>query len=222
MKDENVTLAEVRLHPEYIRHRKNTEYISQLASDLSDAGKWIFPPIELQPIASTEKVYAEGGRYYILDGTNRVSAAIEIKWASKIPARIHLPMTAVEAIAVQVRTNNTHGLRLSVSDQTAAIKRMAELGMEGKKIAKEAGISPSSVSRIVKDKQRATETGEAGNVVKPKTPKPFKADDWLKSLNRVLKGYAKHGSKIRKAGFPAECQKAVDVLVSNLIDKTEE
>jgi len=218
MKEENVNLTELRQHPEYIRHRKNNDYVSQLAEDLTDAGKWIFPAIELQPIASTEKIYQEeGARYYILDGTNRVDAAIKIAWTEKIPARIHPPMTLIDAIAIQVRTNNTHGLRLSVADQTSAIKRMAELGMEGKKIAKEAGISPSSVSRIIKDKQRATETGDKGNV--KKTKKPFKAEDWMRALGKVLKGWESHGTKICKAGFPDSCGKALDLISAELEDK---
>jgi hypothetical protein len=222
MKEENVNLAELRVHPEYIRHRKNTDYISELATVLNDAGKWIFPAIELQPIASTEKIYQEeGARYYIIDGVNRVSAAIEINWKHKIPAKIHSPLTSLEAIALQVKTNMAHGLRLTASDQTAAIKKLHELGMQGKTIAEKTGLSMASVSRIVSDKQRATASGAPGNVDKSgqekKTAKPFKTEDWLKILGRVLKGWEKHGPKIRKsAGFPDACGKALDTIADAL------
>lgn len=219
MKDELVNLAELRQHPEYIRHRKNSEYVSELASALKDAGKWIFPPIELQPLPTTDEAYQkEGIRHWILDGTNRVAAALEIGWSHKIPARVHLPMTSLDAIAIQVKTNMAHGLRLSVADQTAAIKKLRELGMAGKVIAEKTGLHPSSVSRITTDKQRATASGEKGNVDKSekKTAKPFKPEDWLKVLGKVLKGWEKHGTKIRKAGFPDSCGKALDTIAEAL------
>lgn len=221
MKEELVNLAELRIHPEYIRHRKNAEYVSELATALNDAGKWIFPAIELQPIASGEKVYEEGARYYIIDGTNRISAAIEINWKHKVPAKIHPPLTSLDAIAIQVKTNMAHGLRLSAADQTAAIKKLRELGMQGKTIAEKTGLSPSSVSRIVADKQRSTASGAPGNVDKSgqekKPVKIFKAEDWFKMLGKVLKGWEKHGTKIRKsAGFPDACGKALDTIAEAL------
>jgi hypothetical protein len=217
MKDEMVNIAELRQHPEYIRHRKNTEYISELAAVLGESG-WIFPAVELQPVASTDKAYQEEGiRYYILDGTNRIAAAVEAEYSKKIPAKIHPPMTVFDSIALQVKLNNSHGLRLSVSDQTAAIKRMSELGMEGKKIAKETGISASSVSRIVKDKQRTTTNGKAGGNTRPeRVRRPFNYDAWLKTLGRVLKGYKEYGPKIRKAGFPGVCGTALDNITEEL------
>jgi len=228
MKDEQVNLAELLQHPDYIRMNVSKPAVEQYAQLIQDSG-WIFPPVELQPIPSTEKSYTEGKRYYIIDGTHRIAAAIEAKYDKKIPAKVHLPLTAIDAIALQLKSNMTHGIRLSASVQTNAIKKMKEMGATGKMIAAKAGISEPSVSRILGGTQRATESGEPGNVDKtgsgkgiPKTAKPFKSTNWLKSLNSVLKGYVKHGSKIRKAGFPAECQKAIDVLVSNLIDKTEE
>jgi hypothetical protein len=226
MKEENVSITELRQHPEYIRGQVSKSHVAEYAQILRDSG-WIFPPVELQPVPSTDKAFSEGVKYWILDGTNRIAAAVEAKWEKKVPAKIHPPMTAIDAIGIQLKTNLAHGFRLSASSQTSAIKKMKEMGATGKMIASKAGLSESSVSRIIGDKQRSTESGEPGNVDKAgaarkKATKPFKTEDWLKSMNRVLKVYKNHGAKIRKAGFPAECQKAVDVLVSNLIDKTEE
>jgi len=227
MKDEQVNIAELLQHPDYIRVNVSKSNVEQYAQILRDSG-WIFPPVELQPIPSTDKSHADGKRFWLIDGTHRIAAAVEAKYEKKIPAKVHAPLTAIDAIALQLKTNMSHGIRLSASVQTNAIKKMKDIGATGKFIAQKTGISEPSVSRILGGTQRATESGEPGNVDKtgsgtgtPKPAKPFKTTDWLKSLNRVLKGYAKHGAKIRKGGFPAECQKAVDVLVSNLIDKTE-
>jgi hypothetical protein len=228
MKDEQVNIVEMLQHPDYIRVNVSKANVEQYAQIIKDSG-WVFPPVELQPIPSTEKSYTEGKRYWIIDGTHRISAAIEAKFEKKIPAKVHLPLTAIDAIALQLKTNMSHGIRLSTSVQTNAIKKMKEMGATGKMIAQKAGISEPSVSRILGGTQRATESGEPGNVDKggkpggnANPPKPFKTVDWLKSLNRVLKGYAKHGTKIRKAGFPAECQAAVDTLVANLLTKKED
>jgi len=228
MKDEQVSIVETLQHPDYIRVNVSKANVEQYAQILRDSG-WIFPPVELQPIPSTDKAYTEGKRYWIIDGTHRIAAAVEAKFEKKIPAKVHLPLTAIDAIALQVKSNLSHGIRLSASVQTNAIKKLKEMGATGKMIAAKVGISEPSVSRILGGTQRATDSGEPGNVDRtgtgqgtPRPPKPFKATDWLKTLNRVLKGYAKHGSKIRKAGFPAECQTAVDTLIANLLEKKED
>jgi hypothetical protein len=220
MTEELVSIAELKQHPEYIRGQQSKTAVAEYAQILKDSG-WVFPAIELQPIASSEKIYAEGIRYYIIDGTHRVAAAIEAEYAKKIPAKVHPPLTSLEAIALQIKTNMAHGLRLSSSAQTNAIKKLKELGMNGKTIAEKTGLSPSSVSRIVSDKQRATASGAPGNVDKSgqekKAVKVFKAEDWFKMLGKVLNGWEKHGTKIRKsAGFPDACGKALDTIAEAL------
>ena len=222
MKEEQINIAEVRQHPNYIRHRKNAEYISGLAQVLNDSG-WIFPAIELQPIPEDQVKISEGAKFWILDGTNRIAACIEAGYNKKVPAIIHPNMTPGEAIAIQLKTNIAHGLRLTSSEQTAAIKKMHDLGMMGKAIAKEAGISPSSVSRIVSEKQRATPDGDRGNAApkKNKIRKPFNADAWMKLLGKVLKGWKENGSKIRKAGFPGSCGNSLDEITETLSDENK-
>jgi len=221
MKDELVSIWELRQHPDYIRGQVSKSGIAEYAQVLKDSG-WVFPAIELQPIASTEKIYQEEGiRYYIIDGTTRVAAAIEAEYSKKIPAKIHAPLTALDAIALQVKANMAHGIRLSPAAQTNAIKKLKELGMNGKTIAEKTGLSTSSVSRIISEKQRATASGAPGNVDKTgqvKQPaKPFKTEDWLKILGKVLKGWEKHGTKIRKSeGFPDVCGKALDSIAEAL------
>ena len=221
MKDAQVNITELLQHPDYIRLNVSQKNVEQYAQILRDSG-WIFPPIELQPIPSTEEIYTKGKRYWIIDGTHRVSAAIEAKFDKKIPAKIHLPLTAIDAIALQLKTNMSHGIRLSASVQTNAIKKLKEIGATQKIIAAKVGISEPSVSRILGGTQRDTTSGEPGNVDKSekkgnvRASKPFKIADWLKGLSRSLKGWEKYGPKIRKGGLPEKYGKALDVLAEML------
>ena len=227
MKEEMVSIAELKQHPDYIRGQHSKGYVTELATTLKESG-WVFPPVELQPITTTEKIYAEGFRYYILDGTHRVACAIEAEYTKKIPARIHPPLTSLDAIAEQLRLNQSHGLRLSVSAQTNAILKLKELGMKGKIIAEKTGLSETTISRIVGGKQRGANNPEGkpggsseGRQAAARKSKPFKTEDWLKGLARVLKAWKKHGTKIRKANFPDPCGKAMDTLTEALLDKEE-
>jgi hypothetical protein len=227
MKEEKavVKVSSLRQHPHYIRRSRKDSYIMELTQLLLDwKGEWNFKgsPVALQPIPIDHADRKDGAEYWMLDGHNRVAAAIEAK-VSKIPANVISGMSESDAIAYQVRVNNEHGLRLSVADQTAAIKKMAEMNIKGKEIAEKMGISASSVSRIVGDKQRSPENPEAKRggtgEQKKKAAKKFDAENWMKGLSRILKGWQKYGPKIRKAGFPDSCGKAMDSLSNELLEK---
>jgi ParB-like chromosome segregation protein Spo0J len=232
MKEENIKLTELRQHPDYIRGQHSKSYVSELVTALKDSGKvWPFTdprcPIRLQPIPTTDKAYADGARFWILDGTHRVAASLEFG-RETVPAVIEQPLTSLDAIALQVKTNNAHGLRLSVTAQTNAIKKLKENGMKQKMIAEKTGLTEASVSRIIGGTQRTadkntpegTEGTDTATPPKKKT-KPFKLEDWIKGLHRTLKGWEKYGGKIRKSGQEEKYNKALDIL-AEMLHATEE
>jgi len=226
MKEENVKLAELLQHPDYIRGQHSKSYVAELVTTLKDSGKvWPFTdprcPIRLQPIPTADKAYAEGARFWILDGTHRVAASIEAG-RETVPAVIEALLTSLDAIALQVKTNNAHGLRLSVAAQTNAILKLKENGMKQKLIAEKTGLTAASVSRIIGGTQRTgkkdseSSKGTEGAAPAKKKAKPFKLEDWIKGLHRTLKGWEKHGAKIRKSGQEEKYNKALDTLAEML------
>ena len=224
MSVEKIGTAGLRKHPDYIRGQHSKSYVTELATALIDAGKkWIFPPVIVQTIPADHVDRAEGGQYWILDGIHRSGAAAEAELPF-VQAEVMSGLSREEGIALQIKTNNSHGLRLSVSAQTNAIKKLAELNMPQVAIAEKTGLHKSSISRILKGTQRAEATGtddggEDTAKAEKKPVKKFVPADWMKGLNRTLKAWQKHGTKIRKAGFPDACSKAMDTLSSNLLDK---
>lgn len=217
---ENVQVSHLRKHPDYIRGQHSLKYVEELATVLMDAkGEWPFTgqPVLLQPIPADHKDFEDGGRYWIIDGTHRHAAAVAVE-RKTIPAKILSGLTPVDAISMQIKTNNSHGLRLSPAAQTKAILKLHELKVQGKDIAEKCGLHPSSVSRIIKGKQRPDdpEKTHGGDRTGKKKPVKFDSENWMKGLNRILKGWEKHGTKIRKAGFPEKYSRAMDTLVSIL------
>jgi ParB-like chromosome segregation protein Spo0J len=224
MKEELIPIQELRQHPDYIRGQHSKSYVEELATVIKDSG-WVFPPVTLQPIPTADKAYIEGAKYWIVDGTHRVAAAFEVDPKGTVKANILQPMTGLDAIAMQIKLNNAHGLRLSLASQTNAIKKLSEHGMKGKLIAEKTGLTPASISRILSDKQRTTEktTGKEspeGSTAK-KTAKPFNVEAWMKSFARSLKAWEKYGAKIRKSGFPESLGKSMDTLAEKLLHAEE-
>ena len=217
---EKIEILGLRKHPDYIRGQHSKTYSDELLTALNDSGKtWIFPPILVQPIPLEHDDRKDGGKYWILDGMHRFDAAVQGKLVT-VPADVMSGLTREESIAIQIKTNMAHGLRLSVSAQTNAIMKLHELKMEGKKIAEKTGLHPSSISRILKGTQRAKEDDSApteNGKVEKKKPIKFNYENWLKGLMRSLKAWEKYGTKIRKSGFPEPCGKAMDVLASKIL-----
>ncbi len=223
MSIEKIKTNVLLIHPDYIRSKVSDSYVVELGNVLNDAGKrWVFPPVIVQPIPADHADRKEGHQYWILDGMHRTLAAMSMDM-ELIPAEVMSGLTREEGIALQIKTNNSHGLRLSVSAQTNAIKKLAELKMPQTTIAEKTGLHKSSISRILKGTQRpetpgsnSSENGTADK--KDKKPvKKFDASAWMKGLNRLLKAWEKNGSKIRKVGFPKECCDAVQQLTDILL-----
>lgn len=226
MKD-SLRIEKLMKHPRYIRGQVSRDAVQSYAQIMIDAkGYGPFPPIIAQPIPADHDNRKSGAEYWIVDGTHRVDAAIAAG-VKEIPARVMSGLSEIESIALQLKTNASHGIRLSASAQTNAIKEMKALGATQTTIAAETGLSQPSIARILGGKQRDSETGErrpttAGGTA-GKDRKSFDFETWMKGLSRILKSYQKNGSKIRRKGFPESCVKAMDNLVSKLIEnETEE
>jgi hypothetical protein len=219
MKEELVKTASCRQHPNYIRGQRSKTYSDELATALRDAKEWIFPAVKLQPIPADHADQKDGGAYWILDGTHRIDAAITEK-ISSIPAIVVSGLSPEDAIAYQIKENNAHGLRLSISAQTIAIKKLKELKVPQKTIAEKTGLSPTAISRILSGQQRGPENPEGtrgGSTTQRKKATRFETDSFFKGLSRILKIWEKHGTKIRKAGIPDVCGKALDTLAGKLL-----
>lgn len=223
---EKVKTLVLMQHPDYIRGQKSKTYADELAQVLSDAGgKWPFPPVILQPIPDEHENRKSGSEYWIIDGTHRCAAATLTKYPF-VDADVRTGISPEDAIALQIKSNSEHGLRLSHTAQVNAIKRLAEMKMPQKTIAVKTGLSQSSISRIVGDKQRPddAEKTHGGDRTGKKAPIRFDAENWFKGLKRTLKVWEKYGTKIRKTGFPDACGKAMDTLAGKLLwieDKEE-
>ena len=223
MKEEkaNVKVVSLKKHPDYIRGQYSKTYASELETVILDGKNgWPFPPIIVQPIPTDHADRKDGGEYWPLDGMHRTEAALIAKLQT-VPAIVMSGITPEEGIALQVKMNNAHGLRLSVSAQTTAIKKLDELGMKGKLIAEKTGLTAASISRILGGTQRKNETDPTPDKPAKKSPVKFDPENWMKGLSRLLKGWEKYGIKIRKAGFPNSCGTSMDFLVEKLLHPEE-
>jgi ParB-like chromosome segregation protein Spo0J len=101
-------------------------------------------------------VFHDGTDYFVADGFHRTLAAIRAK-RSSIPCTIHKG-TAKDARIFGMTANDQHGLRMSHADKVNCVEWLLDNGgkMSHSKIAEKAGVSRSTVTRVLADRKAAT------------------------------------------------------------------
>lgn len=143
-----------------------------------------FPPVIFGKWPKNEK-YGDSG---IVDGLHRLAAAIKAKLDS-LPSETKVFDSLEQALAFMYTANMEHGLPVTEGQRNARIKLLRQISPEMTldKIAKQFGIHPSSVDRIIKGKQGEGKSGPKGaNVSKAhKDQKPMKGKAFLSTLERI-------------------------------------
>ena len=120
------------------------------------SGDWPFPPVD---------VFCDGTDHFMADGFHRHLAAKRAGRES-IPVTEHTG-TAYDARVFGMTANDTHGLRMTRADKRACVEWLLDQPgkMTQKEIAEKAGVDPSTVKRIVAERN---EQSVAGKVTPPK------------------------------------------------------
>lgn len=206
-------------HPLNVRKRINADHVSMLADAAKDAGsKWIFPPVILTPIPVDAR--KEGGpEYYTLDGLHRTAAAKAL--GMDVQGTVRLGMNDAEILVLQAKENlHKGGLVLDFKARAEIIVGLKGLGVKGKQIAVETGLSESTVSRVISGKASVTGWDKKGNGKedgkgdeKKKNPKRFDPEKWTKAVGKVLEGWKKYRKSISKSGgWTEKHSKALDAM----------
>ena len=166
---------------DYVRgtvDKKNLADLLIVAKDPKHRG-WPFrDPIILRKLPKATK---DGKLYGVLDGVHRCTVAKMVRMAT-VDADIRT-LTDKEAAIVQFTSNLTHGIRLNRKARNAWVKHMRfDLGMKLAEIAREVGMTETSVSRMARDKQtkegpRKKSERRAPAAKAPATP-PAKLAPW--------------------------------------------
>ncbi len=164
----------------YIRKKTDEDYVQELVEVTKTTKTWPFPPIIL---THAKKAVGEAV-YEIVDGFHRFAVAIEVK-AKTIPAEvIGRPADDGEIVALQMKYNLQHGMRLEKDDRDRAIKIMRDkYSMKLDSISRLTGLDLSSVSRISRNLQRKTKEQKAAGKAERAAPRDYDPNSWFTLLS---------------------------------------
>src|SRR6266850_752326 len=158
---------------------KNAAAILRYAEHLKTVDEWPFPPILVVAQTKLNKKTSEEkptGKWGVLGGTQRVTAANEVKWNNPIPAEVftgqELPddRWAGSAYVASVRDNMKHGQPFTETERDESFKTMREMGMNIEEIANEWHVHKSTVSRSLRG-LTTTAAREANTTTEEAAPK---------------------------------------------------
>lgn len=138
--------------------------VEEYANLIDASDEWPFGPID---------VFHDGTDFFVADGFHRTLAAQRQKRAS-IPCRVHKG-TARDAKIFGMTANDTHGLRMTREDKRACVLWLIEQGgMTQEEMAAKAGVSRSTVARVVAENVSMTQS-TSKTLGKASANKPKKA-----------------------------------------------
>lgn len=162
----------------------NKEKIAEYAEHMK-AGK-AFPPIVIGHWPNSEK-YGESG---IVDGMHRLSAAQEAGLTEFSTETKKFP-TLESALAYMYTANMSHGLPVTEGQRNKRIILLkqidAKLTLE--QLAKEFGLHPSSIDRILKGQQGEGKSGPKGANKRKEESAPKKASQLFKTIEGLNKEF---------------------------------
>jgi len=138
---------------------KNTAAILRYAEQLKIVDVWHLPAILVHAITKPDKKTGgekPTGKWAVLGGTQRVSAANEVKWNGDIPAEMftgkELPddRWAASSYVASIRDNMRHGQPFTEAEMKESFVTMREMKMTIDEIAREWHVHKSTVSRSLR------------------------------------------------------------------------
>jgi hypothetical protein len=202
---QTIKLKEVLIpkRKDYVRgvvDKKNLADLLIIAKDAKHTGWPFHDAIVLRKLTKPTK---DGKLYGVLDGVHRCTV-YKMLHRPSVEADIKT-LTDKEAAILQFTSNLSHGIRLNRKARNSWVKHMRfDLGMKLAEIAKEVGMTETSVSRMARDKQTKAGPrkksaprvpGSAGGAKAPAVaPKPPKPADW--SINDFLQRVKEAGSYV--------------------------
>jgi hypothetical protein len=171
---------------DYVRgtvDKKNLADLLIVAKDPKHTGWPFHDSVVLRKIAKPGK---DGKLYAVLDGVHRCTVYKMLRRPS-VEADVKT-LTDKEAAVLQFTSNLSHGIRLNRKARNSWVKHMRfDLGMKLAEIAKEVGMTETSVSRMARDKQNISGPrkksaprvpGSAGGAKAPAPAKIIKPAEW--------------------------------------------
>ena len=192
---------------DYVRgvvDKKNLADLLIVAKDPKHTGWPFHDAVTLRKLAKPTK---DGKLYGVLDGVHRCTVYKMLRRPS-VEADVKT-LTDKEAAVLQFTSNLGHGIRLNRKARNNWVKHMRfDLGMKLAEIAKEVGMTETSVSRMARDKQTKAGPrkksaprvpGSAGGAKAPAAPKPaeWTVADFMQRVKKIGAEVLEHPETIR-------------------------
>lgn len=159
---------------------KVNEYAERMSAGVT------FPPIVIGHWPHSEKYGSKG----IVDGLHRLGAA-EIAGIDTLPIEIKKFASLPEMLAYMYEANMAHGLPVTENQRNARMKMIHKIDPKAtlEALAKQFGLSKSSVDRVLKGKQGEGKSGPKAGANKSKAHQdvnPLKPKAFFSHLEKLL------------------------------------
>jgi hypothetical protein len=224
-----VKMKDIRLPDLYIRAKgPDDAHLAHLRAvikdSLEDQEKLTPENWPLDAIIVQETEPKRGRRYEIIEGVHRYMLAHDLK-LDAVPCEIRKYESVADAHAAQLTENLKKKLGIDLDSRDTWVRMLVNTdGIKQDAVAKIAGLSKASVSKILKGEQRGEGRKKAGKRKGKKRGKKskvgsngFDAGTWYSTLYELTGDYEKNGEAIRTAKQSADPERVAAAY--NVLDE---